>query len=100
MEAGETPEQALIRELKEELQIDVKGEDLEPLSFASYRYEAFHLIMPIYLCRRWKGAPHGAEGQNLAWITYADLAHMPLPPADIVPAHRLGETLKDRGIWE
>lgn len=99
MEAGETPEQTLIRELKEELHIDVKEEDCEPLGFTSYRYDTFHLIMPFYLCRQWEGIPHGAEGQRLAWITYADLAHLPLPPADIMPAHRLAETLKTQGIW-
>ncbi len=99
MELGETPEQSLIRELKEELHIDVKEEELQPLSFASYRYETFHLIMPIYLCRRWEGNLHGAEGQKLAWITYADLARFPLPPADILPAHRLADILKEQGIW-
>lgn len=99
METGETPEQALIRELKEELHIDVSEEDLQPLSFVSYRYETFHMIMPIYLCHRWEGNLHGAEGQRLAWVTYADLAHFPLPPADILAAHRLADTLKEQGVW-
>ncbi len=99
MEPGETPEESLIRELKEELHIDVQEAHLEPLSFASYRYETFHLIMPIYLCSRWTGNLHGAEGQKLAWVTYGDLAHYPLPPADILPTHRLADILKERGIW-
>ena len=100
MEEGETPEHALIRELKEELHIDVNEEDLEPLSFASHRYDIFHLIMPFYLCRRWKGAPHGAEGQQLAWVTYGDFANIPVLPADILLAHRLADILKSNGIWK
>lgn len=100
METGETPEQALIRELKEELHIDVSEEDLEPISFVSYRYDLFHMIMPIYVCKRWEGNPHGAEGQKLAWVTYPDLVRFPLPPADILPAHRLADILRGRGVWE
>ncbi len=99
MKTGETPEQALIRELKEELHIDVSEEDLQPLSFVSYRYETFHMIMPIYLCKRWEGNPHGAEGQKLAWVTYTDLAHFPLPTADILAAHHLADTLREQGVW-
>ena len=100
MEEGETPEHALIRELKEELHIDVKEEDLEPLSFASHRYDTFHLMMPFYLCRQWKGTAHGAEGQRLKWVTYADFALIPVLPADILLAHRLADVLKGKGIWE
>ena len=99
MESGETPEQALIRELHEELYINVSEEDLHPLSFVSYRYDTFHMIMPIYVCQRWEENPQGAEGQKIAWVTYADLACFPLPPADILPAHRLADTLKEQGIW-
>ena len=99
METGETPEKSLIRELQEELNIQVNEEDLEPLTFASYRYDTFHMIMPLYLCQKWRGAPHGAEGQTLAWVTYADLASTPLPPADILPTHRLADVLKERGVW-
>jgi 8-oxo-dGTP diphosphatase len=99
MEPGETPEISLIRELQEELGIQVREEDLEPLTFASYRYDTFHMIMPLYLCHRWEGNPHGVEGQNLAWVTYADLASTPLPAADILPAHRLADVLNERGIW-
>jgi len=94
MELGETPEKALIRELKEELNIEVNEEDLEPFSFVSYRYDLFHLVMPIYLCRKWEGALYGAEGQCVEWITYEDLAHKPMPPADIIPAHRLMDALR------
>ncbi len=99
LEQGETPEHAIIRELKEELHVDVSEEDLEPLTFASYGYETFHLIMPFYLCRRWKGDPHGAEGQKLAWVKYEDLVDYPFPPPDIMLTHRLADVLKGQGIW-
>ncbi len=113
MEAGETPEQALIRELKEEVGIEVREDDLEPLIFTSHPYDglsyepcpagafqgAFHLVMMLYLCRRWTGTPHGAEGQTLTWVTYEDLVHFPIPPADISLCHTLADTLKMRGIW-
>jgi 8-oxo-dGTP diphosphatase len=99
MEPGETPEVSLIRELQEELGIQVREEDLEPLTFASYRYDTFHMIMPLYLCHRWESTPHGAEGQRLAWVNYADLASIPLPAADILPIHRLADVLKERGAW-
>jgi len=99
MEPGETPEQTLIRELHEELHIKVDKEDLEPFSFVSYRYDTFHLIMPIYLCRNWQGTPHGAEGQRISWVTYRDLAHMPLPAADIISTHQLADKLKEKNVW-
>lgn len=99
MEPGETPEVSLIRELREELGIKAQEEDLEPLTFASYRYDTFHMIMPLYLCHKWEGILHGAEGQNLAWVTYSDLASTPLPAADILPVHRLADVLKERGVW-
>ncbi len=100
MEAGETPEHALIRELKEELDIDVKEDDLEPFTFISYRYDTFHMVMPIYICQKWVGEPHGAEGQKVMWAKYEDLAQHPLPAADIIMAHRLADILKSRGVWE
>jgi 8-oxo-dGTP diphosphatase len=79
---GETPEAALIRELKEELAIDVAESCLAPFAFASHGYEAFHLLMPLYLCRRWSGAVTPVEGQGLAWVRPQKLAAYPMPPAD------------------
>ncbi len=82
VDAGETPEVALIRELKEELGIDVAESCLAPFAFASHGYENFHLLMPLYLCRRWTGAVTGREGQALAWVRPQKLAEYPMPPAD------------------
>jgi 8-oxo-dGTP diphosphatase len=79
---GETPEAALIRELKEELAIDVAESCLAPFAFASHGYEAFHLLMPLYLCRRWSGGVTPVEGQALAWVRPQKLAEYPMPPAD------------------
>ena len=79
---GETPEAALIRELKEELDIDVAAACLAPLTFASHRYERFHLLMPLYVCRRWEGAMMPREGQALAWVRPARLDDYAMPPAD------------------
>jgi 8-oxo-dGTP diphosphatase len=81
--AGESPEAALIRELKEEIDIDVTEACLAPFTFASHRYENFHLLMPLYVCRRWKGALRPREGQTLAWVRPAKLGEYPMPPADI-----------------
>lgn len=80
--AGETPEAALIRELKEELAIDVAESCLAPFAFASHGYEKFHLLMPLYLCRRWTGAVTAVEGQALAWVRPQKLADYAMPPAD------------------
>ena len=80
--AGETPEAALIRELKEELDIDVTEACLAPLSFASHRYERFHLLMPLYVCRRWNGIVTPREGQALTWVRAAKLDRYEMPPAD------------------
>jgi 8-oxo-dGTP diphosphatase len=87
---GETPEAALIRELKEELGIDVSAACLAPFAFASHAYERFHLLMPLYLCRRWKGIPRAREGQTLSWVRPARLAEYEMPPADkpLVPLLR------------
>jgi 8-oxo-dGTP diphosphatase len=79
---GEAPESALVRELEEELGIDVRGSCLAPIAFASHSYETFHLLMPVFACRVWKGEPTGREGQNLKWVRPARLADYPMPPAD------------------
>ena len=83
VEPGERPEAALIRELKEELAIDVTESCLAPLTFASHAYEDFHLLMPLYVCRRWKGQVSGAEGQEIAWVKPLKLKDYPMPPADV-----------------
>lgn len=83
VEAGETPEAALIRELREELAIDTWASCLAPLTFASHSYDDFHLLMPLYVCRKWQGVVRGAEGQTLAWVRPQNLRDYPMPPADI-----------------
>ena len=83
VEPGETPEACLIRELKEELGIDTWKSCLAPLTFASHAYEEFHLLMPLYACRRWEGIPRGQEGQALAWVRAERLSEYPMPPADL-----------------
>ncbi|MCZ8277239.1 MAG: 8-oxo-dGTP diphosphatase MutT [Acetobacteraceae bacterium] len=80
---GETPEEALIRELREELGIDVSAACLGPFTFASHTYEKFHLLMPLYLCRRWQGQVTAMEGQALAWVRPVRLGDYAMPPADI-----------------
>lgn len=82
VEPGETPEAALIRELKEEIGIDTWQSCLAPLTFASHSYDDFHLLMPLFACRRWQGTPAAREGQRLAWVRAGDLASYPMPPAD------------------
>jgi 8-oxo-dGTP diphosphatase len=79
---GETPETALIRELTEELGIDVAASCLAPFTFASYTYPDFHLLMPLYVCRKWSGIPMAREGQQLKWVRPARLGDYPMPPAD------------------
>ena len=88
IEAGETPEETLIRELAEELGIKVKADCLAPLSFASHSYETKHLLMPLYVCRRWEGEPRPLEGQALTWVEPKRLRSYPMPPADepLIPA--------------
>jgi len=80
---GESPEAALIRELKEELDIDVTRSCLAPLTFASHRYDDFQLLMPVYACRVWKGTPQGREGQALKWVRPVKMTELPMPPADL-----------------
>jgi 8-oxo-dGTP diphosphatase len=90
IEPGERPEETLIRELKEELGIDVKEPCLAPLTFASHRYPDFHLLMPLYVCRRWEGIPQAAEHQALRWVHPTKLRDFPMPPADepLIPVLR------------
>jgi 8-oxo-dGTP diphosphatase len=82
VEAGERPEETLIRELKEELGIAVKEACLAPLTFASHSYPEFHLLMPLYVCRRWEGTVTALEGQGPAWVRPNRLRDYPMPPAD------------------
>jgi 8-oxo-dGTP diphosphatase len=82
VETGERPEQSLIRELKEELGIVVKEDCLAPLTFASHLYPDFHLLMPLYVCRRWEGFVEAQEGQRLKWVRPTELRDYPMPPAD------------------
>jgi 8-oxo-dGTP diphosphatase len=79
---GESPEAALIRELKEELGIDTAASCLAPFTFASHRYETFHLLMPMYVCRKWQGTATPLEGQRLAWVRPGRFDEYPMPPAD------------------
>ena len=83
VETNETPEQALIRELQEELGIDTWESCLAPLTFASHSYEKFHLLMPLFACRKWNGTPESREGQALKWVRVNQLKDYPMPPADI-----------------
>lgn len=88
LNADERPEAALIRELREELGIEVKESCLAPLTFASFAYPEFHLLMPLYVCRRWEGLVRSMEGQALKWVKPHDLRSYPMPPADepLIPA--------------
>ena len=79
----ETPEQALVRELHEELGIGISANCLSPLTFASHDYDTFHLLMPLFLCRVWLGIPQGRENQILAWVAPGNLGDYPMPPADL-----------------
>ncbi|MBB3996238.1 (deoxy)nucleoside triphosphate pyrophosphohydrolase [Aureimonas pseudogalii] len=83
VEAGETPEETLIRELREEIGIETRAECLAPLTFASHTYETFHLLMPLYVCRRFEGIAQGLEGQRLKWVRPRDMRDYPMPPADL-----------------
>ena len=83
VEPGESPEVALIRELQEELGIETKASCLAPLTFASHSYPEFHLLMPLFACRRWEGIATGREGQTLAWVRPERLRDYPMPPADL-----------------
>lgn len=91
VEPGETPEAALIRELHEELGIETWRSCLAPLTFASHAYADFHLLMPLFACRRWEGIANPREGQRLAWVKPGNLSDYPMPPADLplIPMIRL-----------
>ncbi len=82
VESGESPEAALIRELREEVGVDTWESCLAPLTFASHGYDGFHLLMPLYACRKWNGQPRPREGQELRWARPADLRGLPMPPAN------------------
>ena len=82
VESGETPEETLIRELHEELAVETQVACLAPLTFASHGYEHFHLLMPLYVCRRFQGTPQPREGQALKWVRPKQLRDFPMPPAD------------------
>ncbi|MBU0644405.1 MAG: 8-oxo-dGTP diphosphatase MutT [Alphaproteobacteria bacterium] len=83
VEPDETPEAALVRELHEELGIETWNSCLAPLTFASHSYDDFHLMMPLFACRKWNGIPHPREGQVLKWVKVSELRDYPMPPADI-----------------
>lgn len=97
IEPNETPEAALCRELDEELKIEVKETSLEPLTFASHRYNDFHLLMPLFAVRDWIGVPEPVEGQNLAWVTPNQLDQYPAPDADL-PLFRFLEQFAVRSV--
>jgi len=82
VEEGEIPEAALIRECKEELDIDINAACLAPFAFASHSYESFHLLMPLFLCRKWEGLVQGMEGQRTKWVRIRNLGDFAMPPAD------------------
>lgn len=83
LEPGELPEQALVRELREELGVEIHVDDLKPINFASHSYQDFHLLMPLYACHRWNGELKSCEGQTLCWVRPVDLHDYPAPAADV-----------------
>ncbi len=93
VDAGETPEAALIRELHEELGIDTVESCLAPIGFASHGYDDFHLLMPLFVCRKWQGDPEPREGQELAWVRPNRLRDYPMPPADVPLVAQLQDLL-------
>jgi 8-oxo-dGTP diphosphatase len=93
VESGETPEAALIREMNEELGIDTHESCLAPIGFASHAYDDFHLLMPLFVCRKWKGTPEAKEGQTLIWVRPNALRDYPMPPADVPLVAQLQDLL-------
>ncbi len=93
VEEGESPEETVIRELKEELGIETETSCLAPIAFASHRYEDFHLLMPLYVCRKWGGIPFGREKQKIAWVRPEHLSDYKMPPADIPLVAQLRDLL-------
>lgn len=93
VQAGETPERALVRELKEELDLDVEAACLAPFAFASENSGDFHLLMPLFVCRKWSGRAQGLEGQELAWARPGEFGRYPMPPADRPLAAQLRDLL-------
>ena len=93
VEPGETPEAALIRELNEELGIDTHESCLAPIGFASHGYDEFHLLMPLFVCRKWQGEPTAQEGQTLTWVRPNALRNYPMPPADVPLVAQLQDLL-------
>ena len=91
--SGETPEAAWIREMNEELGIDTHESCLAPIGFASHAYEDFHLLMPLFVCRKWKGTPEAREGQTLTWVRPNALRDYPMPPADVPLVAQLQDLL-------
>lgn len=94
VEAGETPENALVRELEEELGVTTKVDCLAPLTFASHSYDKFHLLMPLYICRRFQGFPVAREGQTLKWVRASKLRDFDMPEADIPLISALTDILR------
>ncbi len=92
---GESPEAALIRELREELAIETAAEDFTPFGFASYAYSDFHLLMAVFSCRKWKGNPSPQEGQRIEWVNHDELARYPMLPADTPLVPKLQELLEE-----